>query len=120
MTAPDPDTRPVLIAYDGSDFAKAAIAEAARQLARQRETIVLTVREPLEAISFLGFGGSGPDQDAIDEVTASNERGAEAVAAEGAELARDAGLDARAAVETGVPVWQCTSRQPRNLTPAWS
>jgi nucleotide-binding universal stress UspA family protein len=107
MTAPDPDIRPVLIGYDGSDFAKAAIEEAAGQLAAGREAIVLTVRQPLEAISFLGFGGMDPDQGAIDEVTASNERGAEAVASEGAGLALDAGLSARPAVKTGVPAWLC-------------
>lgn len=106
MTAPNPETRPVLIAYDGSDFAKTAIADAARQLAPGREVVVLTVREPLEAISFLGIGGVAAGQGAIDEITASNESGAEAVAEEGAELARAAGLRARPQVETGVPVWR--------------
>jgi nucleotide-binding universal stress UspA family protein len=106
LATPDPDTRPVLIAYDGSDFAKTAIGDAACQLAAGREAVVLTVREPLEAMSFLGFGSAGVNQDVVDEVTASNESGAEAVSAEGAELARDAGLDARPLVATGLPVWQ--------------
>jgi hypothetical protein len=34
---------PVLFAYDGSDLAKAAIAEAGHQLTRRREALVLTV-----------------------------------------------------------------------------
>lgn len=115
MTAPKPDTRPILIAYDGSDFAKAAITDAAGQLSAGREAVVLTVREPLEAMSFLGSGGVGVDQDAIEKVTAGSESGAEAVAAEGAELARDAGLDARPQVATGVPIWQLIVKVAEDL-----
>ena len=106
MAAPDPDTRPVLIAYDGSDFAKAAIEEAARQLAPKREAIVLSVREPTDAIPFLGVGGMPADQGTVDAVLADTESGAEEVAAEGARLALDAGLGASASVELGSPVWQ--------------
>lgn len=106
MTAPSPDTRPVLIAYDGSDFAKAAIVEAARQLLPGREAIVLTVREPMESIPFLGIGGAAVDQAAVDTIVAETERGAEQVSEEGARLAREAGLAASALVETGVPVWR--------------
>jgi len=106
VTAPSPDTRPVLIAYDGSDFAKAAIVEAARQLLPGREAIVLTVREPMESIPFLGIGGAAVDQAAVDTIVAETERGAEQVSEEGARLAREAGLAASALVETGVPVWR--------------
>ena len=48
---------PVLIAYDGSDFAKAAVAEAGRQLRPGREALILTVTEPLEKIPFIGAAG---------------------------------------------------------------
>jgi nucleotide-binding universal stress UspA family protein len=91
----------VLFCYDGSDRAKAAIAEAGRQLAPSRSAIVLTVWEPFASF---GFGrvpvepGAGADEEL--------EREAELVAAEGAEAAREAGFDAQPLVERGAPVWQ--------------
>lgn len=97
---------PVLIAYDGSDCARAAIEEAAGQLGPRRETIVLTVWEPLKAIPFLGIGGEPLDQNAVEAVMAESESGAGRVAAEGAERARSAGLDAVPLVECGEPVWR--------------
>jgi nucleotide-binding universal stress UspA family protein len=97
----------VLIAYDGSDFAKAAIDETARQLTPGRRVIVLTVREPLESFPFLGVGGVALDQSAVDAVLAETENGANKVAEEGAKLARGAGLEAEAMVELGNPVWRC-------------
>ena len=53
----DAEKRPVLIAYDGSDHSKGAIAEAGRELASGRRAVVLTVREPFEKIAFAGLGG---------------------------------------------------------------
>jgi nucleotide-binding universal stress UspA family protein len=106
MIQGDDTTGPILVAYDGSDFAKAAIKVAAAQLAPGREAIVLTVCEPLEAIPFLGMGGAGIDQNTIDTIVADTKSGAAKVADEGVELARAAGLDARALVETGDPPWQ--------------
>ncbi len=97
---------PVLIAYDGSDFAKAAIDEVAGQLAPGREVLVLTVWEPFEAIPFLGVGGVGANQDAVDAIVTDSEKGARTVAEEGAKRALGAGLDARALVESGAPAWQ--------------
>lgn len=106
MPERSPDTRPVLVAYDGSDFAKSAISEAARQLAPDREVIILTVREPLEAIPFLGVGGVGANQNAVDALVADTESGAEEAAAEGVRLAGEAGLKARAQIELGSPIWR--------------
>jgi nucleotide-binding universal stress UspA family protein len=106
MTPPSNDSRPVLISYDGSDFAKAAIEEAARQLGPNREAIVLTVTEPLESIPFLGIGGAGVDREAVDTLVSETQTGAEEVAEEGARLARDAGFEADAVVETGIPIWR--------------
>jgi nucleotide-binding universal stress UspA family protein len=100
------DSGAVLIAYDGSDFAKAAIDDAARQLAPGRRAIVLTVREPLDSIPFLGIGGVAFDQEAIDAILSETETGANQVAEEGAQRAREGGLDARAMVELGSPVWR--------------
>jgi nucleotide-binding universal stress UspA family protein len=106
MTPPSHDSRPVLISYDGSDFAKAAIEEAARQLGPAREAIVLTVTEPLDSIPFLGIGGAGVDREAVDTLVGETQTGARQVAEEGARLAREAGFDAGAVVETGVPIWR--------------
>jgi nucleotide-binding universal stress UspA family protein len=105
MSTANDDKGPVLIAYDGSDFAKAAIAEAAGQLG-PREAIVLTVYERLEAIPFLGTAGMGADQEAVDTIVADTAKGANEVSEEGVALAREAGLDATALVESGEPVWR--------------
>lgn len=92
----------IVIAYDGSDDAKAAIAEAGKVLAGH-PAIVLTIWEPLSELMArtpAGFGlmagMSNPDE--VDDAT---RRGAERVAEEGAELARRAGLDASARARPG-------------------
>ena len=88
---------PVLLCYDGSDFARAAIAEAGRQLAPGRRALVLTVWQPLESIPFYGapLAPVGPDVD--QGLTAE----AEGAAREGLELARAAGFDAEAVGRAG-------------------
>ena len=85
----------VLICYDGSADAKAAIEQGARLLKGQKAT-VLTVWEPfieIAARSTVGFGLVPwiPDAAEIDEASAkeAGER-----AAEGARLATEAGFDA--------------------------
>jgi nucleotide-binding universal stress UspA family protein len=100
------DTSPVLIAYDGSEFANSAIAAVSAELRPGREAVVLTVSEPLKALPFLGVGGVAVNDGAVEEVLASNKQGAEKVAAEGAELAREGGLEARPLVVEGDPVWR--------------
>jgi nucleotide-binding universal stress UspA family protein len=74
---------PILIAYDGSDHAKDAIAQAGRQLRGDRPVIVLTVWEPLDAVPFWGV----PLATMPDEMTEQVIAQAEAVAAEGVALA---------------------------------
>jgi nucleotide-binding universal stress UspA family protein len=91
--------RPVLFAYDGSDYAKAAIEQAAVQLESGRRAIVLTVWQRFRA----AFVGVGVAPDGLEE---GIEKDARRVAEEGAGLARDAGFAAEAAVERGDPVWQ--------------
>ena len=49
-------TGPVLFAYDGSDLAGNAIAEAGRQLLADRDAVVLTVWEPFN-VGFLPLAG---------------------------------------------------------------
>ncbi len=103
--AQDENSAPVLIAYDGSEFAKVAIAEAARQLGAGRTAIVLTVSEPLERIPFLGAGGVPLDSTSVKGILDAANQGAQKVAEEGVQLARDAGLEAEPLVVTGGPIW---------------
>jgi nucleotide-binding universal stress UspA family protein len=90
---------PILIAYDGSDYAQAAIAQAAEQLDRHRRVVVLTVFQPIAA-AYMGLAvtPAGLDEDI--------ENDARRVAEEGATLAREAGFKAEPLVELGSPVWQ--------------
>jgi hypothetical protein len=77
MTPVHDDNRPVLIAYDGSDFAKTAITDAAGQLGPSRKAIVLTVWERLEEMPFLGIRGVAADPEAVETVIAETKAGAE-------------------------------------------
>jgi nucleotide-binding universal stress UspA family protein len=99
------NTSPVLIAYDGSDFAKGAIAEAANQLAVGRRAIVLTVSEPLGGIPYFGAAGAPVEPETVEGLIDAAKESAQKVAEEGAELARDAGLDAEPLVAIGGPIW---------------
>jgi nucleotide-binding universal stress UspA family protein len=106
MTLNNADPRPILIAYDGSDFAKAAVADAAGQLGPGRKAIVLTVWEPLEELPFLGIRGVASDAEAVETVIAETRAGAEQVAKEGAKLASEAGFEAHAETASGDPAWR--------------
>jgi nucleotide-binding universal stress UspA family protein len=99
------DGRPVLLCFDGSDNAAAAIAKAGDLLA-PREAVVLTVWEPVAAwepydpatilsapVSRLAANALGLDE-IVQEL--ATER-----ADHGVELARSAGFHARARVATG-------------------
>jgi nucleotide-binding universal stress UspA family protein len=90
----------ILFAYDGSDQAKAAIREAARQLSPDRDAIVLTVWQPLAALPFGGPGNAAPDLEDSIKADAQN------VADEGASLATSVGFKATALAEDGSPVWR--------------
>ncbi|MEA2419511.1 MAG: hypothetical protein QOE60_1717 [Thermoleophilaceae bacterium] len=92
---------PVLIAYDGSEYAKAAIEQAGEQLRDGRRAIVLTVWQPFGAAGFVGAPMVPPV--GVEE---GFEREARRVAEEGAGLARRAGFEAEPEVERGDPVWQ--------------
>ncbi len=93
---------PILIAYDGSPPARAAVSEAGRLFA-PAEAIVLTVWEPglAELMMVPDATGMGStmlpfDPAVTQEVERASEEHAQSVAAEGAALAGEAGLDARA------------------------
>jgi nucleotide-binding universal stress UspA family protein len=75
----DQDT--VLVAYDGSRHAKAAIVETAHRLGSNRCLIVLTVWQPVWALPLAG--------------ALSPEETATRIAYQGASLARSIGFDAR-------------------------
>jgi nucleotide-binding universal stress UspA family protein len=92
---------PVLIAYDGSEYAKAAIEQAAEQLRDGRRAIVLTVWQPYSAAGFVGAPGVAPA--GLEEDV---ERDARRVAEEGAQLAREAGFETESEAERGDPVWE--------------
>jgi nucleotide-binding universal stress UspA family protein len=100
--SPDSSDGPVLFAYDGSEYAKAAIAEAGSQLRSGRKAIVLAVWEPLESLPFWGAPMSRVPPEMIQDA----ESEAEKLAAEGAELAKQAGFDAEPGAVEGSPVWQ--------------
>jgi nucleotide-binding universal stress UspA family protein len=91
----DPDQHPVVICYDGSDNAKHAIARAAA-LVRSGPAIVLHVWQPLAVIITRGGFGALAGRAMLPDDESEERREAEAMAAEGRELARDAGFDVEA------------------------
>lgn len=85
----------VLICYDGSPDAKAAI-ERAGELLHDQPTTVLTIWQPFIQViarTAVGFGTMPGIADA-DEIDKASRESAEERANEGAELARQAGLEA--------------------------
>jgi nucleotide-binding universal stress UspA family protein len=99
--------RPVLIAYDGSDQAKGAIAEAGRVLGQGRRAVVLTVREWIESYEFAGLGGATTlDPATVSAMQDAAQNEATVIAEEGAALARDAGFLAEPRVEASATPWQ--------------
>lgn len=100
------DAGPILVAYDGSDFAKAAIEEVAKLVGDGRRLLVATVSEPLEGIPFLGAAGVPIDSDSMASVLEAARKGAEKTATEGCDLAAGLGLEAEPLVVIGGPVWE--------------
>src|SRR5512132_831498 len=97
-----------LIAYDGSEDAAAAIRHAGSLLA-PRPAAVARVWDSLAALLLHTDvrGLTGSMREAADELDEEDRRDAERVAAEGAELAREAGFDAEAHTLQGKPkAWQ--------------
>jgi nucleotide-binding universal stress UspA family protein/MFS family permease len=89
---------PVMFAYDGSRLAKAAIAEAGRQLPAGRRALVLTVWRTFN-VGFLPEPGAKFDAACADAVGEA----AEQTAAHGAELAEEAGFSAQPLAVQGTP-----------------
>ena len=89
---------PLLIAYDGSHVAKAAVRHAA-ELFPGRRAVVVTVWEPGMMLPPMGAEALGtvavePDPAAVEAVDEIEHDHAARVSGEGAELARSLGLDA--------------------------
>jgi nucleotide-binding universal stress UspA family protein len=99
MTPTEPG--PVLFAYDGSDLAGAAIAEAGRQLRTGREAVVLTIWEPFN-VGFLPVDEVRFNAAQVDEVR----KAAEQTAAHGASLAEAAGFRAQSMAAEAAPTWK--------------
>jgi nucleotide-binding universal stress UspA family protein len=87
----------ILICYDGSDDAKAAIDEAGKLFGGQQAT-VFTVWQPFAEILATTTLGWGVAPGVVDTQTADDatRAAAQRLAEEGAELARQAGFEAQA------------------------
>jgi nucleotide-binding universal stress UspA family protein len=94
-------TDPVLFAYDGSELAKLAIEQAARELAPGRKAIVLCVWQPAD----VGFVPAGERH--VDALNAADvHQAAEETAAEGAALAEKLGFRAESLTIEAAPTWK--------------
>jgi nucleotide-binding universal stress UspA family protein len=93
----------ILLCYDGSEDARAAI-EHAGDLLRGHTATVLTVWEPfLEVLVHSAYGiGTTAGLVNIEEIDVANRQAAQTSAEEGAERARQAGLDCQAQTTTQV------------------
>ena len=92
---------PVVFAYDGSDLAEAAIAEAGRQLRAGRDALVLTIWEPFN-VGFLPVGDVEFNAAQVDQVR----KAAEQTAEHGAALAGAAGFQAQSMAAEAAPTWR--------------
>ena len=93
------DTRPVVVAFDRSDEARAALTEAAA-LFRDRPLVVVSVWEPgLAIVAVPGDAGMGlsypmPSPEEVEQVDQVEQDHAAATAQAGVELARSLGATA--------------------------
>lgn len=97
-TAPD---GPVLFAYDGTELAASAIAQATKQLAPRRDALVVCVWQPVD-VGFTPIETKHFDADQAPAVR----QAAEYTAAHGAALAEQAGYKARSVAVEAAPTWK--------------
>lgn len=96
-------TKPILLCYDGSDFARHAIREGAAVLGGGPAVVVTVwesmgsalLRHPVPGRTELGRELREISEDVIGELDASTEERAHATAHEGVDAARAAGFDAQ-------------------------
>jgi nucleotide-binding universal stress UspA family protein len=98
---PVPPSGPVLFAYDGSDLAKLAIEQAARQLVPGREALVVCVWQPGD-VGFVPLREQHFNAAEATEVR----KAAEETAAHGASLAHKAGFRPRSIAIEAAPSWK--------------
>lgn len=98
MTAPD---GPVLFAYDGTELAASAIAQATKQLAPRQDALVVCVWQPVD-VGFTPIETKHFDADQAPAVR----QAAEHTAAHGAALAEQAGYKARSVAVEAAPTWK--------------
>jgi nucleotide-binding universal stress UspA family protein len=96
-----PPRGPVVFAYDGSELAKLAIDDAARQLGPDRDALVLTVWQPFD----VGFVPAVALRVNAAEIAGVRDAAAQ-TAADGASLARAAGFNARGLEAEAAPTWK--------------
>jgi nucleotide-binding universal stress UspA family protein len=94
------DDRPTLICYDGTASAKGALVVAAQLLAGRRAIVLNVGPLPIVADTYaeVGPGPAELDRLVFDEAMQRAEAGAE--------LARQAGLEAEAQADVDSPTWQ--------------
>lgn len=95
----------ILVAYDGSAHARAAIRTAGERLAPGGRALIATVYEPLGKIPFIGVAGVPIDTATTDALFGGAKTAAQKVADEGRELAREAGFEAEGLAVDAAPVW---------------
>jgi nucleotide-binding universal stress UspA family protein len=91
----------VLFAFDGSELAALAIDRAARELAKDRDAVVVCVWQPVD-VGFIPVNQRHFDADRAPEVR----RAAEETAAHGASLAAKAGFRAQGKAVEAAPTWK--------------
>ena len=98
----------ILIAYDGSKHGRHAIAVAAERLAGPAIVVHVLSAAPRAPLATDAMTGAMIDEEAYAERTRQLRRQGENTAAEGARLAREAGLEAEPLVveESGHRVWR--------------
>lgn len=92
---------PVLFAYDGSELARLAIAEAGGQLAPGRQALVVCVWQPAD-VGFMPVGERSFDAQNAAEV----QDAAQETAAQGASLADKAGFRSQSVAVEAAPTWK--------------
>lgn len=99
-------SHPLMLCYDGSPHAKYAIAYAARMFPHGH-ALVVTVWQPTAALGSLAWSGALERMDTFSEMDRTVAENAMRLSAEGAEIARRAGLVAEPLlVEAVGPVWK--------------
>jgi nucleotide-binding universal stress UspA family protein len=94
-------TGPILFAYDGSDLAGFAIEQAAEQLVKGRDALVICVWQPVD-VGFMPTSGRHFDADQATDVRSA----AEETAAHGASLATRAGFRPQSMAVEAAPTWK--------------